>query len=128
MLRPWGILVATVALTACGPDVAETRLGFYPPREPECTLEFVQADPGLFGPTGPWELVGYVNISEKHTSDPFSPKYRKIVRARACSMGGEAVTVTQAASKDARFGSATGVTFGVLRHRRAPGPGPTNPF
>ncbi len=123
-----GILLAASTLWACGPEITETRLGFYPPREPACSLEFVEADPRAFGPTGPWEMLGYIAISEKHVADPFSPKYRKIVRPRACSMGGEAVTLVQAASKESRFGSGSGVTFGVLRHRRAPGTGPTNPF
>jgi hypothetical protein len=127
MQTRWIILVAALTCVACGPDIKETRMGFYPPREPACSLEFVQYDARLIGPTAAWELLGYIEISEKHASDPFAPKYRKIIRPRACSMGGEAVTLVQAASKDSRFGSGTGVTFGVLRRRQAPG-GPPTPF
>lgn len=128
---PHGARVAHAApdrssLPEFGPEVRETRLGFYPAREPECSLEFVQADARAYGPAGPWELVGYINISEKHSANPFSPKYRQIVRARACSQGGEAVTLLQAARRDSRFDSGSGVTYGVLRHRR-PVPA-TTPF
>lgn len=121
-----GFVCVLWGATACGPEVRETRLGFYPAREPECSLEFVQADAHAYGPAGPWELVGYINISEKHSANPFSPKYRQIVRARACSQGGEAVTLLQAARRDSRFDSGSGVTYGVLRHRR-PVPA-TTPF
>jgi hypothetical protein len=118
--RRGAILIAATAI-GCGPDISERRLGFYPPREPRCALEFVQADPRTLGPGGPWEVVGYVTVDEKHVGDPYSERYREIVRPRACRMGGEAVTILQAASRESRHGSGTGITWGVLRYRRPPG-------
>jgi len=118
----WTLLIVVTTAIGCGPDIKERRLGFYPSREPRCSLEFVQADMRMMGPSGPWEVVGYISISEKHISDPFSEKYRAIVRPRACRMGGEAVTIMQAASRESGHGSTTGTTWGVLRYRRAPNP------
>jgi hypothetical protein len=114
-------IVMTITAIGCGPDIKETRLGFYPPRESHCSLEFVQADARAMGPGGPWEVLGYISVSEKHVENPFSEKYRAIVRPRACNMGGEAVTLMQAGSRESHHGSSSGTTWGVLRYRRAPG-------
>jgi hypothetical protein len=121
MRRLLPIIFASVVVVACGPSVKETRLGFYPPRDAACSLEFVQWDPRILQANGPWEVLGYLEIDEKNPANPFSPKYRKIVRPRACNMGGEAVSLVQAASRDARFGSGADSTWAVLRHRSMPG-------
>jgi hypothetical protein len=122
MLRRASMVVLTLALCACGgPEIKETRLGFYPAREPACNLEFVQWDTRILQANGPWEVLGYLEISEKNPADPFSPKYRKIVRPRACHMGADAVSLVQSASKDARFGSGAGSTWAILRRRQMPG-------
>jgi hypothetical protein len=122
------LVLAAAATLACGPDVTETRMGFYPPRDRRCPLEFVSADLRTMGPASPWELIGYVTVSEKNPENPFSPKYREIVRPRACDMGGEAITIVQAGSRDSRFRSRGGTTFGVIRFRRPPGAQPPSPF
>jgi hypothetical protein len=131
MLQRATIILATFVsfgVTACGgPAIKETRLGFYPAREPACTLEYVQWDPRILQANGPWEILGYLEIDEKNPADPFSPKYRSIVRPRACHMGGEAVSLVQSASRDARFGSGAGSTWAVMRHRQMPGAPPPPP-
>jgi hypothetical protein len=80
------------------------------------------------GPGGPWEILGYINISEKHVENPFSEKYRALVRPRACNMGGEAIAIMQAASRESPSASGSGTTWAVLRYRRAPGAQPPSQF
>jgi hypothetical protein len=107
-----------LALTGCGPSVSEVRMANYPPREPNCALEFVKIDMGqLSGNTGPWELIGQIVLQEEGTQDPFAERNRAIVRPRACNMGGEAVGVAMSAVSQGAISSGSAISYGVLRKR-----------
>jgi len=116
-------------LAACGPSVSEVRTAYYPPHEKACALEFVQADMGQLGPGAPWELVGHVIIGEAGTGDPFSEKYRNIVRPRACAMGGDAVAILLATKTQVMLARGSSTDYVVLRHPTAAGePAPPQKF
>lgn len=114
-----GAVAFALVVSGCGASIGESRLAYYPAREPGCALQFVQQDMNQMGPSGPWEVVGYVTISETGIADPFSPEYRQIVRPRACGMGGEAVTIMQSSTNQTAMGSGSGTIYGVLRRRQA---------
>jgi hypothetical protein len=116
---------ATLALVACGPDVSEVRMSNYPPREENCSLEYVQLNmPELSSGKGPWELVGQIVLQEGGARDPFSPEYKEIVRPRACAMGGEAIGIVMNTQSEGIVSSSTAISYGVLRHRRPGGEQP----
>jgi hypothetical protein len=103
---------------ACGPtSISENRLKFRPAREASCALELVQLDPHAAGFDREWEIVGYVNIHETQVVDPFAEKYRRLVRPRACRMGGEAVTIMIAQTNRSLFVASSVTAYGVLRRR-----------
>jgi hypothetical protein len=113
------IVAFAVMATGCGSSIGESRLAYYPAREAGCQLQFVQQDMNQMGPTGPWEVVGYVTISETGVADPFSQEYREIVRPRACGMGGEAVTIIQSTTNQTAMASGSATIYCVLRRRQA---------
>lgn len=127
-LARWTRLTSAAVLALVGvacSTIAESRLSYYAPRPEGCALQFVQQDMQTMGPGRPWEVVGYVVISEAGIADPFSPEYRRIVRPRACGMGGEAVTILQAATNETAVATGSGTIYGVLRRRQAALPVPT---
>ena len=113
------LLLLVLVLVGCGPHISESRMAFYPGREANCSLQFVQADMNQMGPSGQWEVVGYVMVFETGMVDPFSEEYRQLVRPRACGMGGEAVTIMQSTTSQGLMGSGSGTAYGVLRPRKA---------
>ena len=48
---------------------------------------------GNFGSGGKYEMIGAVNIRADEGTDAMSEEIRKIVRPRACGMGGEVVSL-----------------------------------
>lgn len=117
--RLLGGLGAALSL-GCGPQVSEVRMASYPPKDPDCKLEFVKADmQELSSNQGPWELVGQIVLQQEGKQDPFAEEYRAIVRPRACGMGGDAVAIVLNATSEGLVSSGTAVSYGVLRHRQA---------
>lgn len=118
------MLLGVMALgSACGPGIGEARIVMAPPREPNCQLEFLQIPmQNVMDPAGQWELIGTVSLGERGTVDPFSPRYRDIVRPRACSMGGSAVILWNSSTAQNGIGeTSTGTVYGILRPRAAAG-------
>jgi hypothetical protein len=113
-------ILSVTLLFGCGPSVGEVRVANYPPREPNCGLEFVTVDmKELSDNKGPWELIGHVVLSQEGKQDPFAEEYKAIVRPRACAMGGEAVAIVMNATAEGAMSSGTTISYGVLRKRTA---------
>jgi hypothetical protein len=123
------VLGATVTalMAGCGPAISEMRMGFAPPRPATCELKLVQADMMALAAGGSWEILGHIVLQETGIHNPFEERYMKIVRPRACAMGGEAVSILQAASTSTTFSSGSGVQYAVLRARAASAPAPSPP-
>jgi hypothetical protein len=120
-----GVLLAAVLL-GCGPSVSEVRMVNYPPREQDCSLEFVRVDmKELSDGAGPWELIGHVILSQEGTRDPFAEEYRAVVRPRACAMGGEAVAIVTTGTAEGVMTTGTTISYGVLRKRGSKPEAPT---
>lgn len=112
--------VLGVLIVGCGPSVAEVRLVNYPPRERNCSLDFVEVNMKKLNENkGPWELIGHVILSQEGRQEPFDEKYKVIVRQRACAMGGQAVTIVANAVAEGVMSSGTTISYGVLRKRGA---------
>jgi hypothetical protein len=115
--------VALAAVLAGCTTVQVSRMKVVPPREQDCELEFIKEDITEFMNSGKWELVGTVGLGEIGNVDPFSERYRAIVREKACGIGGEAVALMSSnASAAGPFSSGTGTGFAVLRRPRASEP------
>jgi hypothetical protein len=93
-------------LLACGPAVSEGRLVQAPPKPENCELKFIEFTGAV---TDAFEVLGHVYLKEPKKQDPLSASYKHIVHARACAMGGEAVTL------DAEAPGASSVSYTVLR-------------
>ena len=87
---------------ATGPAVGEVRTGTpHPTKAPDCPLEFVAVSAGDMWRAGrpirrrrnDYEMIGAVNIGASEGTDPMSEETRRIVRPRACAMGGEVVSL-----------------------------------
>ena len=113
--------------TGCGPAISEMRLIAAPAREPACSLEFLSLTMEQVSPGGTHEIVGHVVLSETGVQDPFQPKYRDIVRPRACAMGGEAVTVLNSVTSSSGMGSGSTTDYAIVRKRGAPSAAPALP-
>src|SRR5580698_7904740 len=87
----WGVLA--LLASACGPGVGEMRMAYAPPREPACSLDFLQFDMRDLAPGGKYQVLGHVTLAQEGVQDPLQPQYREIVHPRACAMGGEAVGI-----------------------------------
>jgi hypothetical protein len=94
-------------LFACGPAVSEGRLVQAPPKPDNCELRFLEFEGGTI--TNAFEVLGHVYLKEPKKQDPLSVSYKHIVHARACAMGGEAVTL------DAEAPGGSSVSYAVLR-------------
>jgi len=114
----WCLLSLSLA-AACGPNVSEVRTVNYPPREQNCSLEFVKLDNQTMSGQGPWEVIGQVVLGEHGKQDPFAEEYKAIVRPRACKMGGEAVAIMLNATSETFMSSGTTISYAVLRKRTA---------
>lgn len=104
----------TLSIASCS-QITETRMIIAPARGADCPLEFVEADMEKMRPGGEWEVLGYVTIGKVGQMDPLDEKFRKIVRPRACKMGGEAIAVMTSATNNTAMGTGSGTVYGVLR-------------
>jgi hypothetical protein len=122
------VLWAVGGAVACGPSISEMRMRALPGREASCALQFVPMDRDLQSGTGRWEIVGYVTLSETGMADPFAPRYRDLVRPRACAMGGTAVTLFANATNSYAISSGSTTAYAVLTERNAAAPAGPQPF
>lgn len=114
-MKPIVLLMPVALLAGCGPYVSETRQTSFPPRPPACELEVIHNLPVQdYSSGGPWTVAGYVNVSDTGEMDPLSDDNRELVRPRACSMGGEAITL-MSANNQGMIGSGGGTIYVVLR-------------
>jgi hypothetical protein len=92
-LRRGPLVVATLALAACAPTVADIRTGVpRPPRDPACSLDVL--NPTDMATIMRYDQIGVVRLAnEEAGTSPMSPEAREIVRPRACAMGGNAISV-----------------------------------
>jgi hypothetical protein len=88
-------LVAFLALAACAPKAGQSdiRMIAAPPREANCKLEMVQVDITAYTFNQKWDVLGYVNLADHGSQDPFAEDNKKLVRPRACAMGGTVVAI-----------------------------------
>jgi hypothetical protein len=67
-----------------------------------------------FGPGGEYEKVGVVAIGADEGTDAMSEDIRKLVRPRACAMGGEVISLQGSGSGANHWGRAQqNIFFGV---------------
>ena len=70
-----------------------------PPKPATCELELVAVGPGdmmpgaRFGAGGEYQMIGIVALGLEQGTDVMSPEVKNIVRAKACSYGGEVVSL-----------------------------------
>lgn len=115
-------------LAGCGPSVSEVRQASAPPRPENCDLELLQLKMEDLTPgSGTYEMLGSVILQETGIQDPMQPKYRDIVRPRACAMGGEGITILMSSSSAGAFGGGSGTVYSVVRKRPAEGAAPPPP-
>jgi hypothetical protein len=116
--RVVSLSAAVWLLAGCGPNVSEVRTVTAPPRESNCSLQFIKINMNeLSAGTGEWEILGQIVLQEEGVRDPFAERYRAIVRPRACAMGGEAVAIVMSATSQGLTTSGTATSYGVLRKR-----------
>jgi hypothetical protein len=105
------LLVTTTVFVGCGGGAAvgEVRMGApHPAKVADCPLEFVSVSAGdmapgaKFGSGGKYEMIGAVNLGADEGTDPMSEEIRKLVRPRACGMGGEVVSLLASGSAQYR--------------------------
>ncbi len=108
------LALSVLALGACGPSVNVTRMQAMPARGADCELEFVQIDLSQITLEKQWTIVGYVNVSDTGEQDPLSEDNRKIVRSKACELGGEAVAIGLSSSSQSAMGGGSGTMYAVL--------------
>ena len=120
-------VAALCALGGCGPAVGEARMGApHAALPPTCKLEFVAVSAGdmapgaRFGSGGQYELIGSVMIGADEGTDAMSEGIRKLVRPRACRMGGEVVSLLATGSGSNDYGHAQqNIAFTVWGPRSA---------
>ena len=132
-------VVATLT-AACGgpskPAVGEARMVMVPARPADCALQMVPVRPedmapgGQFGAGGQYQMIGAVTLGLAQGTDVMSEEVRKLVRPRACGMGGEVVSLLatgdsghyEISGHNIRTVAQTDVVFTVWGPRTAPTP------
>lgn len=119
IMRVWKVVPILVCV-ACGPSIMEQRVTYAPPREAGCKLAQVNTSMNDFAPGGRYEVIGNIVLAEGGRHDPFEPAYMDELRPRACAMGGDAITVMQAAMSTSGLRSGSSVQYAVLRDKGEP--------
>ncbi len=102
------------------PELANvTRMMAAPPREAGCALEFVQASIMDLSPMGKYDVLGYVTVQQLAVADPFAEENRRIVRPRACELGGKAVAIMMSSASMGQLANASATVYAVLREKSA---------
>jgi hypothetical protein len=111
-------LVIVLALAACAPKAGQSdiRMIAAPPREANCKLDMVQVDITAVSFNQKWDVLGYVNLADNGAQDPFAESNKKLVRPRACAMGGTVVAIAANAMASNRFNQQGSIiSYMVLR-------------
>lgn len=90
-----------------------------PAHPPDCPLAFVQADISNPDFNVAWDVMGYVTLSDTGVLDPLAEDNRRMVRPRACAMGGTAIGVAIASANQTAMGTGSGIVYIVLRPKSA---------
>jgi hypothetical protein len=107
-------------LGACSPAITETRMIQAQWREPSCPLELVQVDITAMSFNQTWDVLGYITLHEAKAPDPVSEENRKLVRPRACAMGGTSIAVAINSTSTSPAGQqGGGLVYMVLRPKEA---------
>jgi hypothetical protein len=98
-------LIFLFLAVGCGPAIGVVRMGTPHAALPaDCKLQFLAvsasdlAPGGKLGPDGEYEMVGSVMIGADDRTDAMSEQIRRIVRPRACRMGGAVVSLLASGS------------------------------
>ena len=87
-----------------------------PPRDATCKLEMVEADITSITFNQQWEVLGYVTFLDRGSQDPFSEDNKKLVRPRACAMGGTSIAIAMnATNTDQLNQQGSGISYMVMR-------------
>jgi hypothetical protein len=114
------IFLAALALAGCAsqPQLTSiTRMMYAPPREFPCQLLFVQADMMELSPMGKYDILGYVMLTQLAVADPYAEENRRLVRPRACELGGDKVALMMSSATTTPFGQGSGTVYAVLRDK-----------
>jgi hypothetical protein len=120
--------VVVMLVVGCGPKamISETRMIQAAPREPNCSLELVTVDITAMTFNQTWEVLGYVTFTDTGTQDPTAEENRKLVRPRACAMGGTSIALGMNSTNTTQLGQqGSGIMYMVLRPKSATPPPPT---
>lgn len=113
-------LLALIILSsvACGAQTSDARIGTpRAPRAENCELTVINgSDTSNFGK---WEQVGVVRLSNAPAgTSPLDPTVRAMVRPRACSLGGEAISVMGSGDAAAGFSESAYAAYVVWAKKR----------
>lgn len=112
------LVMIALSIAACAPKagMSEIRMISAAPREPNCKLEMVEVDITAVEFNQKWDVLGYVTMLDKGQQDPFSEENKKLVRPRACAMGGSSVAISINATNTNQFNQqGSGISYMVLR-------------
>jgi len=135
-MRNAALFVVLLVSSACAtvgsrePAVGESRMGApHEPRPDDCALEFVSVSaadmgPGArFGSGGEFEMVGAVMIGADPGTSAMSESIRRLVRPRACAMGGHVVSLLGDGSGSNAYGvGQQNIVFSVWGKRSGEAP------
>jgi hypothetical protein len=100
------LAIPGIGVSACvgsakpAPAVGGAQTVMLPPKPANCELELISVRaedmaPGArFGAGGQYEMVGVVTLGLARGTDVMSPAVKSLVRAKACSYGGEVVSLS----------------------------------
>jgi hypothetical protein len=120
-----GASISALAFTlGCGKSaITETRMIHAPARAPDCPLELVEVDITAFDFNRTWDVLGYVGLHDDAVQDPAAEENRRLVRPRACAMGGTSIAVAQNTASTTMLGqTGSGLTYMVLRPKSPAAP------
>ncbi len=95
-------VLLVVSLAGCGapkPAVGGLQTVLLPARPANCPLELVVVGAGdmapgaRFGAGGQYQMIGVVSLGLAQGTDVMSPPIKNLVRTKACSYGGEVVSL-----------------------------------
>jgi hypothetical protein len=117
------LVLLSLLFVGCGPRVLVTRWVEAPSRPPGCALEMwsdATTSPRPFGgPESPFVAVATISTGDGEVDEPFSPRTLRAVGPSACTLGGEALFLTNYHS-DTGLMYGTQATYVVLRDRKSP--------
>lgn len=130
------LLVALALNLGCSQSVSAvsvTVMAVAPPRPNDCALQTRQIPVTSMDFHTKYQMLGAISLGERGMQNPFSERYLRVVRPRACRMGGTILTLILHSMSTSAMGSSSGTVYAVLRERPAfgsrgskpAGPGPT---